>query len=95
MSKGFDTRVHVRDAKTGQVIRSNPYRMIVDREKGMVFERAGRRYSPDGTDLGPVGEDSKAKLIGVGVGAGANEEETGDASSPSRSESFPSRKEKV
>lgn len=45
----FDLRVHVRDPKTGFVVRKQPYRLTVDREQGEVFHRGGKRYYRDGT----------------------------------------------
>ena len=46
--KHFDLRTHLRDPKTGQVVKHQPYRMLVDKETGVVFERAGIKYFPNG-----------------------------------------------
>lgn len=58
-NKGFDLRVHITDPKTGRVVKYQPYRMLIDREKGTTFIRDGKRYSPDGTLLGPEEVSSK------------------------------------
>lgn len=52
----FDTRVHIRDVKSGAVKRVQPYRYVCDKERGSWFERDGNRYAANGDLLGPVGE---------------------------------------
>ena len=44
----FDLRVHHFEKKTGKIIKTTPYQLII--ENGMqVFKRNGIRYFPDGT----------------------------------------------
>lgn len=52
--KSFDLRTHIRDSKTGKTIKSQPYRMHVDRANGTIFERAGIKYFPDGSFVDPA-----------------------------------------
>jgi len=49
MSK-FDFQVHHREAKTGKVIRTNPYRMHITKQ-GTVIERDGKKFYPNGEEI--------------------------------------------
>lgn len=49
--RGFDLRVHIKCPKTGELVRKQPYRMVVDKEHGVEFIRDGRRYSESGKPL--------------------------------------------
>lgn len=48
---GFDLRTEIKDAKTGRMIRFQPYTMIVDRNKGTIYSRNGKFYTLNGKEL--------------------------------------------
>ncbi len=47
---GFDLRVHIRDLKTGKMIKEQPYKLHVDKERGKAFERDGKFYTLNGQE---------------------------------------------
>jgi hypothetical protein len=47
--KGFDFRTHIVDPATGKLLKHQPYRMTVDREKGTRLYRDGKCFFEDGT----------------------------------------------
>lgn len=49
----FDLIVHRRDEKTGRVVETRPYRLVVTRE-GSYYERAGIKYDAAGNELSPA-----------------------------------------
>lgn len=54
-SPGFDTRVHISDPKTGQLLRYQPYRRVVDGGNAVYYRKdesgVERRYSEQGHSL--------------------------------------------
>lgn len=46
--EGFDTRVHIRDVRTGRLVRKQPYRFHVSKQHGGYYERGGNLYYPNG-----------------------------------------------
>ena len=46
--KSFDLRVHHRDAKTGKIMRANPYVLHISKENGYRFERDGFEFHANG-----------------------------------------------
>lgn len=50
MSEGFDLRTHILDAKTGEVLKVQPYRLVVKGDK-KIFIRDGVEYYEDGTRI--------------------------------------------
>lgn len=64
--KRFDLRTHIRDPKTGEVVKKNLYRLHI--KNGVkVFERGGKKYHENGVeisqpqtiDAAPESSDSK------------------------------------
>jgi hypothetical protein len=55
----FDLRTHIRDPKTGKIVNSQPYKMMVSREHGTLFERGGVRYYPNGDRVDGKAENAK------------------------------------
>lgn len=53
LPKRFDTRVEIRDPKTGDVIRRQPYRLII-RNGEQRFIRDGIEYYPNGDPVDPA-----------------------------------------
>lgn len=47
--EGFDLRVHIRDSKTGKIVRENPYSLSISKEHGVIYTRDGVQFNPDGT----------------------------------------------
>ena len=58
--KKFDIRTHIRDPKTGTIIKHQPYRRICSREHGVQYERDGVRYFENGNYVNP--DAAKKKL---------------------------------
>lgn len=52
--QGFDLRTHIVDPKSGQIIKEQPYRRVVDKEKGTYYIRDGKRYQENGMCMDPV-----------------------------------------
>lgn len=51
--KKFDLKVHIRDPKTGRIVRTEPYSLRIS-SVGQVFTRHGVDYHPDGTQIDPA-----------------------------------------
>lgn len=48
--EGFDLRTHIRDAKTGNVKKLQPYRLRI--KNGVkIFERGGKFFYEDGSEV--------------------------------------------
>lgn len=57
--RAFDLRTHIRDPKSGKTVTKQPYRMMTSREHGIMFERGGVRYYPNGDRVDGVKETAK------------------------------------
>lgn len=58
--QGFDLRTQVRDARTGRLVKDQPYLRHCHRDKGTVYERDGKFWYETGEeakDWGPVTPD--------------------------------------
>jgi hypothetical protein len=70
---GFDMRVEIVDAKTGKLLKYQPYVRHAHRDKGVVYERDGKFYYENGIEnpnWAKVAEEPKAE-----VSASANKAE--------------------
>ena len=47
---GFDHIVHIRDTKTGRVVQSCPYRLVITKD-GATYERDGKKYDAQGNEI--------------------------------------------
>lgn len=59
---GFDLRVHIKDPKTGKMLKFQPYRLVVTKE-GQYYVRDGKRYNADGSLIGT--DEQEAKPVSV------------------------------
>ena len=66
--KPFDLRTHIRDAKTGRVVKVQPYRRFTSRD-GDIYERDGVKYYENGELVkkpekqAPVVEEKNTKQV--------------------------------
>jgi hypothetical protein len=50
-STGFDLRTEIKDQRTGRIIRSQPYDIVIDRVLGQMFKRGGKYFRLNGTEV--------------------------------------------
>lgn len=60
-SQGFDLRTHIRDVKTGQIVKKQPYQLKVERNKPKRFIRDGIVYGEDGSVIEELTGEAYAK----------------------------------
>jgi hypothetical protein len=53
LEKKFDTRVHIRNPKTGQIVRVQPYKLVI-RDGQQRFFRDGLEFYPNGDPVDPA-----------------------------------------
>lgn len=49
--EGFDYRAVIRDPKTGEVIKTQPWSLTVSQDHGEVLRRDGKCFAPNGVEI--------------------------------------------